>query len=207
MKNRLLGLSKTSRFALLNAALLSMLALGFIQSAHAQSADEMAEMQMQYLREQMKAAGMDPDEVGGPGEFVTGIMQQGMDREANEREQAMLEFKARNAGFGKAVVTIEGEEYELQITQCDTNKTGNYVFEIQAQQGPDKRVGMLSVVHDRHYKRVEVSFNFKGAGDFETYIHSKLPKLENQKLEWKGEVDGSRGRTELAMSLNCGAAS
>lgn len=207
MKNRLLGLSKTSRFALLNAALLSMLALGFIQSAHAQSADEMAEMQMQYLREQMKAAGMDPDEVGGPGEFVTGIMQQGMDREANEREQAMLEFKARNAGFGKAVVTIEGEEYELQITQCDTNPGGNYAFDIRAQQGPVERDGMLSVVHDRHYKRVVVTFNFKGAGDWETYVYSQKPQLKNQKLEWKGEVDGGRGRTELAMSLNCDAAS
>jgi len=197
--------SQSKRRAL--AWTLTLVALGFIQSAHAQSADEMAEMQMQYLREQMKAAGMDPDEVGGPGEFVTGIMQQGMDREANEREQAMLEFKAKNAGFGKAVVTVDGKVYELQVTQCDTNQTGNNVFEIRAQQGPDERASMLSVVHDRHYERVVVVFHFKGDGEWETYIHSQLPQLENQKLEWKGEVDGARGRTELAMSLNCTAAS
>ena len=132
MNNRFFDLSKTSRFALLSAAFLSILAAGLIQSSHAQSAEELAELQM---REQLKAAGLDPDEVLGPGDFVTGIMQQAGDHEANERKQAMLEFKAKNAGFGKAVVTVEGNEYELQITQCDTNQAGNYVFDIQAQQG------------------------------------------------------------------------
>ena len=207
MNNRFFDLSKTSRFALLSAAFLSILAAGLIQSSHAQSAEELAELQMQQMREQLKAAGLDPDEVLGPGDFLTGIMQQAADQEANEREQEALEFGAKNAAFGKAFVTVEGKEYELQITQCDTNQAGNYVFDIQAQQGSDKRAGMLSVVHDRHYKRVVVSFSFKGAGDWETYIHSDLPRLENQRLEWKGEADGSSGRKELALSLSCEAAS
>ena len=207
MKYRLFELSKTSRLALLNAAFLSLLAFGPIQSVHAQSADELAELQLQQMREQMEAAGLDPDEVFGPGSFATGIMQQGADIEAKQREQAMSEFEAKNAGFGKAVVTVEGKEYEFQITQCDTNQTGNNVFEIRAQHGPDERAGALSVVHDRHYKRVVVFFNFKGDGEWETYIHSQKPQLKNQKLEWKGEVDGARGRTELALSLNCNAAS
>jgi hypothetical protein len=193
-----------ARPAAVQLLLVPILVLSLLTSTHAQNAENLAELQMQQMRKQMEAAGLDPDELLGPGDFVTGIMQQAGDMEANQREQERLEFETKNANFGKAVVTIEGKEYELQITQCDTNETGNNVFEIQAQQGPDKRVGMLSVVHNRHYKRVEVFFSFKGAGDWETDIRSELPKLENQKLEWKGEVDGGRGRTELALSLSCG---
>jgi len=192
------------RLAVCGAAsllLVPVLAL-FSRSSHAQSPEELAEQQVEAMRQYMQAAGVDPQQMEQATAIIRGNAQMVGAKEAAENAQATREFEARTAGLGTANVAVEGYTYEYQITKCATGQGNNGDgFRIDAQQGAAERDGKLTVWGNSHYKRVEIQLiNRDGFWEAHSY---PLPELEGDSFEWTGTVEGERGKTQMSMTLDC----
>lgn len=194
MTTRSNGEPKPVRWVAAGLLLVPMLTLS-VQAAHAQGAEELAEQQLQIMREYMEAAGMDQSQVDQVEAMVQGKAQQVGAAEAAEKAQAAREFEARTAGLGHANVSIIGKTYQLQVTECDTTLLDGGDFSIGAQYGPDQRDGMLSIRGRSSHKRVELYFS-SSDGFWEAYIQDSVA-FDGERFEWAGRVDGDwPGKTE-----------
>jgi hypothetical protein len=169
-------------------------------SAKAQNAEELAEQQMQIMKQYMEASGMSENEMADAEAMFKDAMNPIVEKQAAEESKAAAEFESQTSGLGKASVSILGEEIEMRITRCETGKDGN--FFVEAKKGTDRRKGHLTLRGNSHYNRTEAHLLSPGIGLYEVYI-SPIAMPEDGQFSWTGMAEGDRGPAELTIDLNC----
>jgi hypothetical protein len=194
---------KAGRSRLVLMTLASIVALPMLQSvAMADDAHDMAQQQMEAIRKQMESAGMSAEEIrkieAQYQDAIGPVVEQQAAKDANEQAA----FEARNAGLGKAVVSVAGKYVEMQVTKCEPDDGGNFIIEAQADR--NRRNGTLNIRNDKHYERTTIMIMGKGIGDYEKWV-TPIVAVEDKKFSWIGMAQGPLGPTELTVTVNCEA--
>jgi hypothetical protein len=180
------------------------LILGFQPAAHSQDANELARQQMQAMKQMMEAQGMSAEEIKEMEAMYKQSMGPIVEEQAAREAQSQADFEAKNAGLGKAVVSVGDEEFELQVTECVPVSGGD--FRIQAKASYDSRSNRIWIGGESHYNRTVLQMLLKGVGEFDIQIQP-IVGLENGRFAWTGTANGGRGPQDVAVTVQCGAES
>ena len=173
------------RMGLALAAIALMLPLQPL--AQAQEAHELARQQMEAMKQMMEAQGMSAEEIKKMEEMAKRSMRPIVEEQAAREDQAKADFEAKNAGLGKAVVSVADKDIELQVTECDPGQNGN--FAVAAQADHDYRNGSISIGGDTYYNRTTMMMFLGDVGEFEIWIEPMV-SLEGGRFAWTGTANG-----------------
>lgn len=178
------------------------LTLVFGAAAYAQDQHQAVQQELEQVKEMMRQAGVDPDQM----EQLDAIMGQIGEQEAARREardaEGNPEYEELHENFGIAVVTIDGERFELDVIRCSTQDLNQGLFAIEALRGPDRDNGHLIVNGTGAYAPSTLTYSEVGR---QYRVGDASFAFDGQRLEWSGQVDGPAGQSAFEVSLTCRA--
>ena len=183
---------------------LGVFALGPAQTADAQDANELARQQVEAMKQMMEAQGMSAEEIQQMEAMYKQSMGPIVEAQAAHEAREQAEFEARYARLGRAVVTVQGRDFEMQITECEMS--GNGDFRVRAQTNYDSRSDSLWLSGNSYYKRNELQAFLNGVGDFEVWIQPMIA-LQEGRFAWTGMAEGGGSSAEMTVTVDCRAGS
>lgn len=200
MKNELNDLRWRVRLVAARLLLLPMLVSSLLTSANAQNAEELAKQQMEIMRQYMEAAGMSPEDIARNEALAKGSMAPIVEAQAAQEAQEQAEFEAGNAGRGKAVISMGGNEVVLQITECVSKDNGDWLVNAKARANGRSS---LSVNGDTRYRRSILWMYLEDVGAVEDKWIEPMVPMKDGRVAWSGTADGGRGETKIGVRIEC----
>lgn len=204
MNNRPIYTMPFARKVVAQLLLVPVLFLSLSTSVGAQSADELAKQQMEIMKQYMEAAGMSAEDIAKNEALARSSMAPIVEAQAAQEAQEQAKFEATHAGRGKAVISMGGNEVELQITECVSKDNGDWYVKAQDRAN---RSSTLSISGDTHYRRSILWMNLKDVGAVEDIWIEPMVPMKDGRVAWAGTADGGRGETRISVNIECGQAS
>ena len=175
----------------------------FGAAAFAQNEHQAVQQELEQVKEMMRQSGVDPEQM----KQLEAIMGQIGEQEAARREARNAagnpEYEELHENFGIAVVTMDGERFELDVIRCSKQDLDQGLFAIEALRGPDLDNGRLIVNGAGAYAPSTLTYSEVGR---QYRAGNASFAFDGQQLEWSGPVDGPDGRKAFQLAVTCRAA-
>lgn len=186
---------------MLQSSVILILALGQAQ-VFAQDTSPQVQQELEQVKEAMRQAGIDPEQMQQLEAIMGQIGQQETARREARGDGVNAEYEELHEGFGVAVVSIGEDRLELDLIQCSTRDLGDGLFAIEALHGPNRNAAQLIINGAGRYAPSTLVFSDAGR---RFKASNASFDFDGQRLAWAGSVDGPDGPAKLDVTLTCRA--